>query len=161
MPANDTRLAIFSDDGATVKIGDKIVHGGETQGETQPQHLPDLGQSLHFIDPSAAGVGSTADAKVKITVLYSNIKYTGGIGFPDVDGCTLFVFGDDAPYIEDVSPNPALVAQGEDATFTGNGINLSGLAWSSAPAGAFSTIGCSRPTSRPRNPTTATIPARI
>jgi hypothetical protein len=54
------------------------------------QHLPDLGNSFHVL-PVALAPGEP----VQITVDYSNIIYIsdpGSDGYPDMDGCTLFLY---------------------------------------------------------------------
>ncbi len=56
----------------------------------QPQHLPDLEKSFHVL-PVAVGPGQP----INITVDYSNTIYNEdaqGPGYPDVDGCALFLY---------------------------------------------------------------------
>lgn len=77
----DTKLAIFSDDGCTVKIDGNAVHSRSGQG----QHLPDLNQSFHVIDFTFE-----AGRTYTLMVEYTNTIYPGDW---DVDGCTLFAFG--------------------------------------------------------------------
>ena len=76
-----TKLAIFSDDGCTVRIDGNAVHSRSGQG----QHLPDLNQSFHVIDFTFVA-GQSYD----LVVEYTNTIYPGDW---DVDGCTLFAFG--------------------------------------------------------------------
>ena len=92
VPSGAARLAIFSDDGATVYVNGVALH--EAEGSEQP--LPKLNRSLHFLKPYASG-GSTwaAGAQVTVSVDYSNLRYGDRQGYTDVDGCTLFLYEDD------------------------------------------------------------------
>jgi len=88
--SNDTKVAIFSDDGVDVYVNGVKVHGGLDQ----PQHLPDLAQSFHLIWPAPAAPPDPppnwqGGVSYQIRVVYSNVLYEGGL---DIDGATLFAF---------------------------------------------------------------------
>jgi hypothetical protein len=79
-------LALFSDDGCNVTVKGNLIHRRIGLG----QHLPDLGNSFHLL-PVALAPGEP----VQITVDYSNIIYISdpdSDGYPDMDGCTLFLY---------------------------------------------------------------------
>jgi hypothetical protein len=79
-------LALFADDGCNVAVKGSRIH---TRLQ-QPQHLPDLEKSFHVL-PVAVAPGQP----VLITVDYSNTIYNEdaqGPGYPDVDGCALFLY---------------------------------------------------------------------
>ena len=79
-------LALFADDGCNVTVKGSQIHSRLQQ----PQHLPDLEKSFHVL-PVAVGPGQPID----ITVDYSNTIYNEdaqGPGYPDVDGCALFLY---------------------------------------------------------------------
>jgi hypothetical protein len=69
-----------------VTVGDTQVH----DREREPQHLPNLDESFHVLE-AALAPGEPVD----IAVDYHNIIYdsnTGSPGYPDIDGCTLFLY---------------------------------------------------------------------
>jgi RHS repeat-associated protein len=82
--SNDTKVAIFSDDGVDLYVDDIRV-----------LNKKDVGQALPSLDnppnPSLIPLNLTwVGGKVyKIRVEYSNICYTGAL---DIDGCTLFAY---------------------------------------------------------------------
>jgi hypothetical protein len=79
-------LALFSDDGCNVTVNRSLIHQRMGQG----QHLPSIGDSFHVLQ-TALAPGEPAD----ITVDYSNIIYDDdpdSPGYPDIDGCTLFLY---------------------------------------------------------------------
>ena len=102
----NTKLAIFSDDGCTVRIDGNAVHSRSGQG----QHLPDLNQSFHVLDFTFVA-GQSYD----LVVEYTNTIYPGDW---DVDGCTLFAFGGGGGTISvDVTvANGRFVGCGRDTT---------------------------------------------
>ena len=83
--ADTTSLAIFSDDGCDVTIDGSVVWSSKDKG----QALADLPNSLHKLS-TTLNPGQTYHIKID----YSNTIYTGNA---DVDGCTLFAWGDDSP----------------------------------------------------------------
>ena len=93
IPASDqTRLAIFSDDGCNVWIDGEQVWSRLERG----QHLPNLGQSLHALD-----FDMVAGRSYAIRVEYSNTHFFGAL---DADGATLFAYtynpNQERPYAE-------------------------------------------------------------
>jgi hypothetical protein len=79
-------LALFSDDGCNVTVNGSLIHQRMGQG----QHLPSIGDSFHVLQ-TALAPGEPID----ITVDYSNIIYDDdpdSPGYPDIDGCTLFLY---------------------------------------------------------------------
>jgi RHS repeat-associated protein len=82
--SNDTKVAVFSDDGVDLYVDDIRV-----------LNKKDVGQALPSLDnppnPSLIPLNLTwVGGKVyKIRVEYSNICYTGAL---DIDGCTLFAY---------------------------------------------------------------------
>jgi pimeloyl-ACP methyl ester carboxylesterase len=79
-------LALLSDDGCNVTVRGSVIHGRLGQG----QHLPSIVDSFHVL-PLALAPGEPVD----ITVDYSNVIYVDdpkSPGFPDIDGCTLFLY---------------------------------------------------------------------
>ena len=79
-------LALFADDGCNVSVKGSQIHSRLQQ----PQHLPDLEKSFHVL-PVAVAPGQP----VRIIVDYSNTIYNEdvqGPGYPDVDGCALFLY---------------------------------------------------------------------
>lgn len=88
--SNDTRLAMFSDDGCNVYLDGVLVLGNLDRG----QHLPALDQSLQFIDQELVA-GQSYDVRIE----YSNTIYGGNT---DADGATLFAYtydvNQDRPY---------------------------------------------------------------
>jgi hypothetical protein len=79
-------LALFSDDGCNVKVNGSMVHERLGKG----QHLPNIGESFHVLQ-TALAPGEPID----ITVDYSNIIYdddSDSADYPDIDGCTLFLY---------------------------------------------------------------------
>ena len=79
-------LALFSDDGCNVTVNGSLIHQRMGQG----QHLPNIGDSFHVLK-TALAPGEPID----ITVDYSNIIYDDdpdSPGYPDIDGCTLFLY---------------------------------------------------------------------
>lgn len=78
-PNTNAKLAILSDDGCNVVINSQNVLARKGVG----QHLPNLTQSLHFIDYTF-----TAGQVYQVTVEYSNTAYNT----PDFDGLTLFCY---------------------------------------------------------------------
>jgi len=88
--SNDTKVALFSDDGVDVYVNGVKVHSGVDQ----PQHLPDLTQSFHLIWPAPAVPPDPppnwqGGVSYQVRVVYSNVLYEGGL---DIDGATLFAF---------------------------------------------------------------------
>ncbi len=79
-------LAVFSDDGCNVSVGGTLIH--DRIGK--PQHLPKIADSFH--EPQVA---LAPGEPVDITVEYSNIIYDDNPrspGYPDIDGCSLFLY---------------------------------------------------------------------
>jgi hypothetical protein len=79
-------LALFSDDGCNVKVNGSMVHERLGKG----QHLPNIGESFHVLQ-TALAPGEPTD----IAVDYSNTIYNDdpdSAGYPDIDGCTLFLY---------------------------------------------------------------------
>jgi hypothetical protein len=79
-------LAVLSDDGCNVKVGESIIH----QRVGQRQHLPSLGESFHELQVILAP-GESVDLQVE----YSNVIYDDdpkSPGYPDIDGCSLFLY---------------------------------------------------------------------
>lgn len=76
----EARLAIFSDDGASVWIDGERVWARKDVA----QALPKLNESLHAL-PMSFVKGRT----YRVRVEYSNTKY---LGAADIDGCTLFAY---------------------------------------------------------------------
>jgi hypothetical protein len=102
-------LALLSDDGCNVTVRGSVIQGRLGQG----QHLPSIADSFHVL-PVALAPGEPVD----ITVDYSNIIYVDdpkSPGFPDIDGCTLFLY---------LLPAGIAVDANRDGT-----IALSGEAW--------------------------------
>ncbi len=79
-------LALFSDDGCNVTLDGSLIH--ERLG--QAQHLPDIGTSFQVLQTVLA-----PGEPIDITVNYSNIIYNDdpkSRDYPDIDGCTLFLY---------------------------------------------------------------------
>jgi hypothetical protein len=79
-------LALFSDDGCNVKVNGNLVHERLGKG----QHLPNINDSFHVLQ-TALAPGEPTD----ITVDYSNTIYDDdpdSSDYPDIDGCTLFLY---------------------------------------------------------------------
>jgi hypothetical protein len=79
-------LALFSDDGCNVKVNGSVVHERLGKG----QHLPNINDSFHVLQ-TALAPGEPTD----ITVDYSNTIYNDdpdSSDYPDIDGCTLFLY---------------------------------------------------------------------
>lgn len=81
--SENSKLAIFSDDGCDVFINGNKVHSRKGRG----QALPNLSQSLYKIEYSFQ-VGQTYQIRIE----YSNTSY---LGAADIDGASLFVFTED------------------------------------------------------------------
>jgi hypothetical protein len=85
--SNDTKVAILSDDGATVHVR---LEGGQWPDQPllarkgQGQHLPNLSASLRVLDYTWV-----AGQRYEIKVEYSNTIYRGTF---DIDGVTLFAY---------------------------------------------------------------------
>ena len=109
--SDDTRLAIFSDDGCNVYIDGQLIWSRLDRG----QHLPNLAQSLHPLDFEMEA-GRSYDVRVE----YSNTIFTGTT---DADGATLFAYtydeNGDRPYVEWRAGSP---------------ISCSGIRWPGAGA---------------------------
>ena len=79
-------LALFSDDGCNVSVDGSLIH--ERVGKAQ--HLPHIGTSFQVLQ-TALAPGEPVD----ITVNCSNIIYNDdpkSRDYPDIDGCTLFLY---------------------------------------------------------------------
>jgi hypothetical protein len=77
---------LLSDDGCNVKVNGSLIHERLGKG----QHLPNIGDSFHVLQ-TALAPGEPTD----ITVDYSNIIYIDdpeSPDYPDIDGCTLFLY---------------------------------------------------------------------
>jgi len=92
--SNTTSLAIFSDDGCDVAIDGNKIWSAKGKG----QALPDLPSSLHALKITL-NPGQTYHVKID----YSNVIYTGN---GDVDGTTLFAFGDAPPSVSMTADDP-------------------------------------------------------
>ena len=100
-------LAVFSDDGCNVTIKGNLIHQRAGQG----QHLPSLGDSFHLLP-----VVLTPGEPVDITVDYSNTIYDDdpeSSGYPDIDGCTLFLYLIPAGIAVDANRDGAIAFSGE------------------------------------------------
>ncbi len=78
--SNDTKIALFSDDGVRLEVDGVVKHDKLDKG----QALPDLNQS--FFEVSYAW---QANRLYKIKITYSNTFLTSGV---DVDGLTFFAY---------------------------------------------------------------------
>lgn len=96
----NTKLAIFSDDGCDVYINETKVHSGKDNG----QALPNLSQSLHRISTSFQ-----AGQTYQIRVEYSNTEYKGAA---DIDGASLFAYTDGANLPINISTNKTEICAG-------------------------------------------------
>ena len=79
-------LAVLSDDGCNVKVGESLIH----QRVGRRQHLPSLGESFHELQVILAP-GESVDLQVE----YSNVIYDDdpkSPSYPDIDGCSLFLY---------------------------------------------------------------------
>ncbi len=86
-------LAIFSDDGCTVRVNGKVV---EPEKAGVGQTLGKLDQSFHVLKVLLA-----PEIPVEITVEYTNTIYYRNQENPDIDGCTLFMFFASASILAD------------------------------------------------------------
>lgn len=77
------QLAVFSDDGCSVRLNGKLVH--DTYND--PQALPDLESSFHVL-PAVLVPG----VEIDLSVEYSNVHYGSNEDDPDIDGVSLFLF---------------------------------------------------------------------
>lgn len=93
---DDTKLAIFSDDGVDLYIDGELVHKKLTVG----QHLPNLTQSFHVVttkDSDKIEFTFKQDQSYRIRIEFKNMIYNidpndkDNIDF-DVDGATLFAY---------------------------------------------------------------------
>ena len=105
-------LALFSDDGCNVTVKGSPIHKRLGKG----QHLPNIGDSFHELQVVLA-----PGEPVDITVLYSNIFYDDdpeSPGYPDIDGCTLFLYLIPAAIAVDANRDGTIAFSGEarDAT---------------------------------------------
>ena len=109
--ADDTRLAIFSDDGCSIYINGERIWNRLDRG----QHLPQLDQSLHALD-----YDFSAGQSYLVRIEYSNTWFNGNT---DADGATLFAYtyeiNQERPYVE---------------WRVGNPISASGIRWPFAGA---------------------------
>jgi hypothetical protein len=100
-------LAVFSDDGCNVTIKGDLIHQRAGQG----QHLPSIGDSFHLLP-----VVLTPGEPVDITVDYSNTIYDDdpeSPGYPDIDGCTLFLYLIPVGIAVDANRDGAIAFSGE------------------------------------------------
>ena len=100
-------LALFSDDGCNVNVDGNLIH--ERIGK--PQHLPHLFDSFRVLE-TALVPGEPID----ITVNYSNIIYNDDPkrhDYPDIDGCTLFLYLIPAAIAVDANRDGTIAFSGE------------------------------------------------
>ena len=100
-------LALFSDDGCNVSVDGSLIH--ERAGEAQ--HLPHIASSFHVLQ-TALAPGEPVD----ITVNYSNIIYNDdpdSPDYPDIDGCTLFLYLIPAAIAVDANRDGTIAFSGE------------------------------------------------
>ena len=100
-------LALFSDDGCNVNVDGSLIH--ERIGK--PQHLPHLFDSFRVLE-TALVPGEPID----ITVNYSNIIYNDDPkrhDYPDIDGCTLFLYLIPAAIAVDANRDGTIAFSGE------------------------------------------------
>ena len=91
--SSDTKVAVFSDDGATVSV--RLV-GGEWQQvlsrKAQGQHLPRIDDSFHVLEYTWL-----AGQEYEVKVEYSSVIYRGT---QDIDGITFFAYNGGGEAIE-------------------------------------------------------------
>ncbi len=100
-------LAVFSDDGVNVTVQGSLIHQRFGQG----QHLPSIGESFHLL-PVILAPGEPID----ITVDYLNTIYDNdpeSPGYPDIDGCTLFLYLIPAAIAVDANRDGTIAFSGE------------------------------------------------
>ena len=100
-------LALFSDDGCNVTVDSSPIH----QRLGQAQHLPDIGTSFEVLQTVLA-----PGEPIDITVNYSNIIYNDdpkSRDYPDIDGCTLFLYLIPAAIAVDSNRDGTIVFSGE------------------------------------------------
>jgi hypothetical protein len=100
-------LALFSDDGCSVTVNGSLIHQRMGQG----QHLPNISDSFHVLQ-TALAPGEPTD----IIVDYSNIIYDDdpdSPGYPDIDGCTLFLYLIPAGIAVDANRDGTIAFSGE------------------------------------------------
>ena len=105
-------LAVLSDDGCNVKVGESIIH----QRVGQRQHLPSLGESFHELQVILAP-GEPVDLQVE----YSNVIYDDdpkSPGYPDIDGCSLFLYLIPMGIAVDANRDGKIAFSGENRDFT-------------------------------------------
>ena len=100
-------LALFSDDGCNVTVDSSPIH----QRLGQAQHLPDIGASFQVLQTVLA-----PGEPIDITVNYSNIIYNDdpdSPDYPDIDGCTLFLYLIPAAIAVDANRDGTIAFSGE------------------------------------------------
>ena len=100
-------LALFSDDGCNVSVDGSLIH--ERVGEAQ--HLPDIGTSFQVLQTVLA-----PGEPIDIAVNYSNIIYNDdpkSRDYPDIDGCTLFLYLIPAAIAVDANRDGTIAFSGE------------------------------------------------
>jgi pimeloyl-ACP methyl ester carboxylesterase len=100
-------LAVFSDDGSNVTVDSSPIH----QRLGQAQHLPHIGTSFHELQTVLA-----PGEPIDITVNYSNIIYNDdpdSPDYPDIDGCTLFLYLIPAAIAVDANRDGTIAFSGE------------------------------------------------
>ena len=100
-------LALFSDDGCNVTADSSPIH----QRLGQAQHLPDIGASFQVLQTVLA-----PGEPIDITVNYSNIIYNDdpdSPDYPDIDGCTLFLYLIPAAIAVDANRDGTIAFSGE------------------------------------------------
>ena len=100
-------LALFSDDGCNVTVDGSLIH--ERVGEAQ--HLPDIGTSFQVLQTVLA-----PGEPIDIAVNYSNIIYNDdpkSRDYPDIDGCTLFLYLIPAAIAVDANRDGTIAFSGE------------------------------------------------
>jgi hypothetical protein len=105
-------LALFSDDGCNVKVNGSMVHERLGKG----QHLPNIDDSFHVLQ-TALAPGEPTD----ITVDYSNTIYDDdpdSSDYPDIDGCTLFLYLIPAGIAVDANRDGTIAFSGADRDTT-------------------------------------------
>ena len=100
-------LALFSDDGCNVTVDSSPIH----QRLGRAQHLPDIGTSFQVLQTLLA-----PGEPIDITVNYSNIIYNDdpdSPDYPDIDGCTLFLYLIPAAIAVDANRDGTIAFSGE------------------------------------------------
>ena len=122
--SSQTRLAIFSDDGANVSRAELDANGNPmgwapinaTLGVGQA--LPNLGQSFHVMNETW-----NTDKNYSIKIEYKNLSYSPTTTVPDVDGLTLFAFNGGGTISDSGNPPAPEYAYISHLSYSTNGIN--------------------------------------